>query len=209
MTPASAPAGNAATSGDGVTTASDVAGPACKLVPASGKGSAGGMIDDPVVTAAGNNPLLTKLVVAVGAAGLGDPLNAQPASTVFAPADDAVKAPGDAALAKDPAQQTPILKYHVVGKRYDLEGLLAARTVPTLDATGGNLKIDGSAAAPHCEWCPDSLLECPDQERDRFRDRQGAHPWDEQVLITSRAALFPGNQFRGRARLCAAPRSMS
>jgi uncharacterized surface protein with fasciclin (FAS1) repeats len=146
-----APAGNATAAGDGVTTASDVFGPACKLVPTSGEGSVGGMINDPVATAAGNNPLLTKLVAAVGAASLGDTLNSQPAITVFAPADDAFNALGDEAfnaLAKDPATLAPILKYHVVGKRYDAAGLVAAGSVPTLDSAGGDLKIGGTADAP-------------------------------------------------------------
>jgi uncharacterized surface protein with fasciclin (FAS1) repeats len=147
----SAAAGNASSSGDGVTTAADVFGDACKLVPTSGEGSVGGMIDDPVATAASNNPLLTKLVAAVGAANLGDTLNSQQAITVFAPADDAFKALGDEAfnaLAKDPAKLAPILKYHVVGKRYDAKGLVAAGTVPTLDTDGGDLKIGGTADAP-------------------------------------------------------------
>jgi uncharacterized surface protein with fasciclin (FAS1) repeats len=151
MTSSSAPAGNSASSGDGVTTAADVAGPACKLVPTSGEGSVGGMIDDPVATAASNNPLLTKLVAAVTAANLGDTLNSQPAITVFAPDDDAFNALGAdafASLAKDPTKLTPILKYHVVGQRYDLKGLMAAGSVPTLDADGGNLKIGGTADAP-------------------------------------------------------------
>jgi uncharacterized surface protein with fasciclin (FAS1) repeats len=147
----SAPAGNGAAAGDGVTTAADVFGPACKDVPTSGEGSVGGMIDDPVATAASHNPLLTKLVAAVGAASLGDTLNAQPAITVFAPADaafDALGAEAFDALAKDPAKLAPILKYHVVGKRYDAKGLVAAGSIPTLDADGGNLKIGGTADAP-------------------------------------------------------------
>jgi uncharacterized surface protein with fasciclin (FAS1) repeats len=147
----SAPAGNAAATGDGVTTATDVFGPACGQVPTEGPGSVGGMIDDPVATAAGNNPLLKKLVAAVTAANLGDTLNSAQAITVFAPADaafDELGAGKFAALAKDPATLAPILKYHVVGKRYDAGGLVAAGTVPTLDSAGGDLRIGGTADAP-------------------------------------------------------------
>jgi uncharacterized surface protein with fasciclin (FAS1) repeats len=101
----------------------------------------------PVASAASTNPLLTKLVAAVKAASLVDPLNSAPAVTVFAPADDAFKALGDQAfneLAKDPAKLAPILKYHVATKRYDAKGLAAAGTIDTLNTDGGPLKIEGS-----------------------------------------------------------------
>ena len=48
------------------------------------------MVNDPVATAASNNPLLQTLVAAVGAVdGLGDTLNSQEALTVFAPFEGA------------------------------------------------------------------------------------------------------------------------
>lgn len=69
----------AATFGDG-----------CAEIPTSGAGSFDGMVNDPVATAASNNPLLTTLVAAVGSIdGLGDTLNSQEALTVFAPYDPA------------------------------------------------------------------------------------------------------------------------
>ncbi|MDQ4055506.1 MAG: fasciclin domain-containing protein [Actinomycetota bacterium] len=69
----------AATFGDG-----------CGEVPADGAGSFNGMVNDPVATAASNNPLLQTLVAAVGAVdGLGDTLNSQEALTVFAPYEGA------------------------------------------------------------------------------------------------------------------------
>ncbi|MFD5094669.1 fasciclin domain-containing protein [Amycolatopsis thailandensis] len=55
------------------------------------------------------------------------------AVTVFAPADEAL---GDT----DPE---PILRRHVIGKRYDAKGLAVAGSVPSLDSTGGPVKIDG------------------------------------------------------------------
>jgi uncharacterized surface protein with fasciclin (FAS1) repeats len=129
---------------DGVTKASDTFGPACGQIPSSGKGSLNGMASDPVATAAGNNPLLTKLVAAVGAANLGDTLNSQKAITVFAPYDpafDALGADKFAALAKDPATLAPILQYHVLPQRMDADGLIAAGSEKTLQ--GGTVKITG------------------------------------------------------------------
>lgn len=149
--PAPAPssaAPSSAMSGDGVTTNADVFGPACKLLPTgTTPGSLDSMGPQPVASAASTNPLLTKLVAAVGAASLVDPLNSAPAITVFAPDDDAFKALGDQAfndLAKDPTKLAPILKYHVATQRYDAKGLEAARTIETLNADGGPLKIEGS-----------------------------------------------------------------
>ncbi|MEU4740549.1 fasciclin domain-containing protein [Actinosynnema sp. NPDC023658] len=133
--------------GDGVTKTTDVFGPGCAQVPSdpSNKGSLDGMVTDPVATAASNNPLLTKLVAAVGAAGLGDTLNSQKAITVFAPYDGAFAELGDAKfaeLAGQPAVLGDILKYHVVGKRYDAKALESAGTVDSL--LGKQLTIAGS-----------------------------------------------------------------
>ena len=133
---------------EGVTTNADVFGPACGMLP---QGSAPGSLDSmgpqPVASAASTNPLLTKLVAAVTATNLADPLNSSPSITVFAPADDAFSALGDAKfqeLASKPDTLAPILKYHVVGKRYDAKGLEAAKMADTLDADGGQLKFEGS-----------------------------------------------------------------
>jgi len=83
--------------GDGEDSTPDAAaqtfGDGCSQIPASGAGSFDGMVNDPVATAAGNNPLLSTLVSAVGAVdGLGDTLNGQEALTVFAPYNDAFAA---------------------------------------------------------------------------------------------------------------------
>ena len=133
---------------DGVTKTSDTFGPACGQIPSSGKGSLNGMASDPVATAASNNPLLTKLVAAVGAANLGDTLNSQKAITVFAPYDpafDALGADKFAALAKDPATLAPILQYHVLPTRLDADGLIAAGSEKTLQ--GGEVKITGDKSS--------------------------------------------------------------
>ncbi|MGW4396202.1 fasciclin domain-containing protein [Amycolatopsis nivea] len=143
--PSSAPMSS---SGSGVTTNDQVFGPACSQLP---QGSAPGSLDSmgpqPVASAASTNPLLTKLVAAVKATNLVDTLNSQQAITVFAPADPAFNALGDAKfkeLAANPNQLAPILQYHVVGKRYDAKGLEQAGTVTSLNTAGGPLKIEGS-----------------------------------------------------------------
>ena len=94
-------------------------GAACAAVPKSGKGSFDGMSQDPVATAASNNPLLSTLVRAVTKAGLVDTLNNAKGITVFAPTNDAFakidKATLDKVLA-DKATLTAILTEHVVGR---------------------------------------------------------------------------------------------
>lgn len=147
-----------APNGTGVTKISDILGPACNQVPAEGPGSAQGMVDSPVATAASNNPLLTTLTKAVTAANLGDTLNSAPALTVFAPADPAFQAleaqqPGilkELTTAPDVvspnSKLAKILTYHMVGKRYDAAGIVAAGELDSLE--GAKVKIGGTAAAP-------------------------------------------------------------
>ncbi|MCX4961322.1 fasciclin domain-containing protein [Streptomyces virginiae] len=95
-------------------------GPACASVPKSGAGSFDGMAQDPVATAASNNPALSTLVAAVKKAGLVDTLNNAQNITVFAPTNDAFakipKAELDKVLA-DKEALTKILTYHVVGEK--------------------------------------------------------------------------------------------
>ncbi|MEV8612640.1 fasciclin domain-containing protein [Amycolatopsis sp. NPDC051373] len=133
---------------NGMTTNADVFGPACSQLPqGNSPGSLDSMGPQPVASAASTNPLLTKLVAAVKATNLVDTLNSQQAITVFAPADPAFNALGDAKfteLAQNPGQLAPILQYHVVGKRYDAKGLEAAGSVTSLNTAGGPLKIEGT-----------------------------------------------------------------
>ena len=93
-------------------------GPACSAVPASGSGSFMGMAQDPVATAASNNPVLSSLVGAVKEAGLADTLNSADGITVFAPTNDAFsalpKATLNAAMADPKGLLTTVLTYHVV-----------------------------------------------------------------------------------------------
>ncbi|WP_219413179.1 fasciclin domain-containing protein [Pseudonocardia nigra] len=140
----------AAAGGDGVTQTSDIFGPACDQVPTEGEGSAEGMVDDPVATAASNNPLLSTLVTAVGAVdGLADTLNSAEALTVYAPYNGAFEALGEETvntLVANPDQLAPILQYHVTDTRYDAEGLVEAGTTTMLN--GGEVTIGGTADAP-------------------------------------------------------------
>ncbi|MEV8456362.1 fasciclin domain-containing protein [Streptomyces sp. NPDC052095] len=95
-------------------------GTACSAVPTSGAGSFDGMAQDPVATAASNNPALSTLVTAVKKAGLVDTLNNAQNITVFAPTNDAFSKIPKATLDKvlnDKAQLTKILTYHVVGQK--------------------------------------------------------------------------------------------
>lgn len=121
-------------------------GAGCAAVPADGEGSFTGMADDPVATAASNNPELETLVAAVTAANLGDTLNQQTAITVFAPANSAfAKIPAatlDGVLA-DTETLTSILTYHVIPQRLSPDML--AGTLTTLQ--GATLEVAGSGEA--------------------------------------------------------------
>ncbi|MGQ0718970.1 MAG: fasciclin domain-containing protein [Pseudonocardiales bacterium] len=146
---AGSPAPGDGAAGTGVTQVGDIYGPGCDQVPLVGEGSALGMVDDPVGTAASNNPLLKTLVQAVGAADLLDTLNDRNATyTVFAPANVAFESlpPGtlDQLLA-NPGQLRDILTYHVVAQRYDAKGLAAAGQVTTVQ--GKQLTITGEPGA--------------------------------------------------------------
>ncbi|GAA1913456.1 fasciclin domain-containing protein [Nocardioides hwasunensis] len=118
-------------------------GPACSQVPTDGPGSVEGMAQDPVATAASNNPLLETLVAAVTAADLGDTLNSAQDITVFAPINDAFAAIPKKdlnALLKDKEALTTVLTHHVV------EGRLSPADVAGEHETlaGDTLTVDGS-----------------------------------------------------------------
>lgn len=151
--PVTAPATSAAASTDGVTTAADVFGPACTALPqGDAPGSLTAMGPQPVATAASTNPLLSTLVTAVKAAGLVDTLNNTQNITVYAPYNDAFAAVktalGDAkfnALLSNPTALGALLQYHVVAKRYDGAGLVAAGK--TTELAGGDVTVGGTATA--------------------------------------------------------------
>jgi len=132
--------------------AADLVGPGCaayaKQVP-SGAGSVSGMAEDPVATAASNNPLLTTLVAAVSGklnpqVNLVDTLNGGD-FTVFAPVDDAFNKIDPATIESlkteaGTATLTSILTYHVV------PGQLAPSDIDGTHKTveGGDVTVTGS-----------------------------------------------------------------
>jgi len=118
-------------------------GPGCSAVPTSGEGSVEGMADDPVATAASNNPLLTTLVKAVTAADLVDTLNSAEALTVFAPTDDAfakIPAKDLNALLADKEQLTTVLTHHVVEGKLSPEDVAGEHTT----LAGDTITVEGS-----------------------------------------------------------------
>ncbi len=118
-------------------------GEGCSAVPAEGEGSFTGMTDDPVATAASNNPALSTLVQAVTAANLGDTLNTTDDITVLAPANPAFEAvPADAlnALLADTAQLTTVLTHHVIPGRLTPEELAGTHTTLNND----EVTVEGS-----------------------------------------------------------------
>ena len=132
-----APTTAAMNDGAGATSMEEPFGPGCTAVPADGAGSFAGMAQDPAATAASNNPVLSTLVSAVGAADLVDTLNGPGPFTIFAPANDAFakidKATLDSLLADPKGDLTNILTYHVVaGEKLDADQLVAAGTVKTV-----------------------------------------------------------------------------
>jgi uncharacterized surface protein with fasciclin (FAS1) repeats len=128
-------------------------GPACAQVPTEGEGSVSGMADDPVATAASNNPLLSTLVSAVTAANLGDTLNSAENITVFAPINDAFAAVDpatlDAAMADPTGLLTTVLTYHVVPERLSPDQLAGQQMslqgeVVSVEGSGEEFTVNGN-----------------------------------------------------------------
>lgn len=142
-------------SGDAGAVSNQPFGAACSAVPADGAGSFDGMAQDPVATAASNNPVLSTLVTAVTEAGLVDTLNGTDDITVFAPINDAFAAMDkktlNAAMADPKGLLTTVLTYHVVAGRLspaDLAGTHDTLEGSTLEVTGSgeDFTVNGSAA---------------------------------------------------------------
>jgi uncharacterized surface protein with fasciclin (FAS1) repeats len=132
-------------------------GAGCSAVPAEGEGSFTGMTDDPVATAASNNPALSTLVQAVTAANLGDTLNTTDDITVLAPANPAFEAvPAEAlnGLLADTAALTTVLTHHVIPGRLTPEELAGTHSTlnndeVTIEGSGEDFSIamDGTVVA--------------------------------------------------------------
>lgn len=133
--------------GEGVTNQQQLFGLACQQLPQGGTpGSVARIQNAPVATGLADNPYAKTFAIAVGKAGMTDALNSAPAQTVFVPYEaawtDLKQSLGpDAfnALLADPKHLSDILKYHVMDKRYDRQGLIAAHDVTTLQ--GGHLIV--------------------------------------------------------------------
>ena len=127
-------------------------GPACAEVPTAGEGSVEGMADDPVATAASNNPLLETLVAAVTKAGLVDTLNSAGDITVFAPTEEAFqKIPEQdlEALLKDRKALTAVLTHHVVPGRLTPEDVAGEhetlnKDTITVEGSGEDFTAEGA-----------------------------------------------------------------
>jgi uncharacterized surface protein with fasciclin (FAS1) repeats len=128
-------------------------GPGCAGVPTEGEGSVEGMADDPVATAASNNPLLKTLVAAVTEAGLVDTLNSADALTVFAPTDDAFAMIPEKdlnALLADKKALTTVLTHHVVAGQLSPEDVAGehetlAGDMITVEGSGEDFTAEGAA----------------------------------------------------------------
>ena len=133
-------------------------GAACSEIPGQGAGSFEGMMTQPVVTAAAENPLLTVLAEDIELAGLADTLNTAADLTVFAPTNDAFAAAGEAdpegmeAMMADPTGEfAALLSYHVVEGQLAPDELagehetLQGETL-TVEGEGESFTVNGSAS---------------------------------------------------------------
>lgn len=150
MEPSSAPETSQSSDDMEMDPAANLVGPGCEAyaeqVP-DGDGSVAGMAQDPVATAASNNPLLTTLVAAVSGqlnpdVNLVDTLNGDE-FTVFAPVDEAFAKIDPAtieSLKTDSATLSSILTYHVV------PGQIAPSDIAGMHTTvnGADLEVTGS-----------------------------------------------------------------
>ncbi|RFU23165.1 fasciclin domain-containing protein [Geodermatophilus marinus] len=126
-------------------------GEGCAALPADGEGSLAGMADDPVATAASNNPVLITLVQALQAANLVDTFNTTEDITVLAPANPAFEAvPQDrlAALLADTPQLTAVLTHHVIPGRLAPDELAGTHATlnddeVTVEGSGEEFTIGG------------------------------------------------------------------
>jgi uncharacterized surface protein with fasciclin (FAS1) repeats len=145
--------------------AANLVGPGCaayaEAVP-DGAGSVSGMAQDPVATAASNNPLLTTLVSAVSGqlnpdVDLVSTLNSDE-FTVFAPVDEAFAKIDPATietLKTDSALLSSILTYHVIPGQLTPDEVIGTHTTVqgaevTVDGPTDTLTINGGASAVIC-----------------------------------------------------------
>jgi uncharacterized surface protein with fasciclin (FAS1) repeats len=130
-------------------------GAGCSAVPGNGAGSFDGMAQDPVATAASNNPELSTLVSAVKEAGLVDTLNTANGITVFAPTNDAFsalpKATLDTAMGDPKGLLTAVLTYHVIEGKLTPDMLSGTHktlqgTTLEISGSGEDFKVNGQSS---------------------------------------------------------------
>jgi uncharacterized surface protein with fasciclin (FAS1) repeats len=143
----------------GAMSAAGLVGPGCAAyatqVP-TGAGSVAGMADDPLVTAAGHNPMLNQLTAAVSgklnpAVDLANSLNGKD-YTVFAPVDAAFRklpAAELASLRTDQDALTGLLTYHVLAGQIAPNAIAGKQTTVeshtlTVTGAGNSLKVNGA-----------------------------------------------------------------
>jgi uncharacterized surface protein with fasciclin (FAS1) repeats len=115
-------------------------GAGCSMLPDSGMGSEHGMSMEPVVTAAGHNPLLTTFAADVKMAGLTADLDGMHVLTVFAPENSAFAklSHHDMMMLHSRAALARILKYQVVSGHVTPARLAHGMSLTTLE--GDSLK---------------------------------------------------------------------
>lgn len=133
----------------GVTQPTQMYGPRCNQVPLTGPGSPTSMAIEPAGIAMDHSPMLTRLDRQLRIAGL-EPTLDKPGSefTIFAPTGPAFQpafTTGELGqLDSDHnGELQKLLSHHIVPKRYDAHGLLAAGTVSTLDGSPLTISGDG------------------------------------------------------------------
>ncbi|MEJ5945244.1 fasciclin domain-containing protein [Pseudokineococcus basanitobsidens] len=155
----------------GMDPAANLVGPGCaayaEQVP-DGAGSVSGMAQDPVATAASNNPLLTQLTAAVSGqlnpdVNLVDDLNGAQDITVFAPVDEAFAALDQATVdtlsSPEGAETlTSILTYHVVTEPVDPTAPEGEYTTLegddlTVSGSGDDIMVNADSDAPASVIC--------------------------------------------------------
>ncbi len=115
-------------------------GPDCAMVPATGMGSIHGMSMDPVVTAAGHDPLTSAFAADIRRAGLAGDLDSRHPITVFAPSNSALRTVPhrEMSMMRDPMSLARIVKSQVVNGRVTPGELASGMTFRSL--AGGQVK---------------------------------------------------------------------
>ncbi|BCI85052.1 hypothetical protein NIIDMKKI_02580 [Mycobacterium kansasii] len=160
----------------------------------SGPGSVAGMAQDPVATAASNNPMLTTLTSALSGklnpnVNLVDTLNSGQ-YTVFAPTNaafDKLPAATIDQLKTDSALLSSILTYHVVQGQASPSKIDGTHT--TLQ---GQRDRDRSGQRPQGQRCRAGMRRRSHRQRDRVHDRHGPDAAEPVISATRESPASAG-----------------